>query len=231
MLPSRPCLQTPAPPPPTRPVVQPHSGHNGKVSFPGVGQGGTGGGGSNSRTQYNNNNNTNGMVIIIPGSEDVIMGRGRHNKNKPGNRKLHNLLLEYVSQYEAADKYEKTTIAETVLKRMVDTGSRFLVREQQQTSTVDNDEKNNTDVASIRSNMNNKSTTTKKKKKEQQTKKKGLWVEVTPEKARDKIAHDFRNLRSNNNAIAAAATATNSGSGISSSGSGTGPVPEKRRRS
>ena len=129
-------------------------------------------------------------IIIVPGPDDVIMGRGRHNKNKPGNRKLQNLLLEHLQQYEEADKYQKTKIAETVLQRMVDTGSRFLVREQQQAvgdGGGDNDTKPNA-----------------KSTNKRQTKK-GIWVEVTPEKARDKIAHDFRNLRSAAAASAAAA--------------------------
>ncbi|KAL3904801.1 MAG: hypothetical protein SGILL_009927, partial [Bacillariaceae sp.] len=96
-------------------------------------------------------------LIVIPGPLDVIMGRGRHNKQKPGNRKLQEKLDEHYDQYEAADKYKKTALAETILTAMMAEGSRFLVRQGE--------------------------------------KKQAVWVEVTHEKARDKISHDFRNMR------------------------------------
>ena len=95
--------------------------------------------------------------ILIPGVFDVIMGRGRHNKKKPGNRKLNDLLEAFQDEYEASDKFQKTVLSEVVVSKMIEDGSRFLVREG---------EKNNS-----------------------------MWVEVSLEKARDKVAHDFRNLR------------------------------------
>jgi hypothetical protein len=96
-------------------------------------------------------------LIVIPGPLDVIMGRGRHNKSKPGNRKLQEKLDEHYVQYEASDKYQKTALAESILNTMMEEGSRFLIR--------------------------------------QGDKKQAAWVEVTREKARDKISHDFRNMR------------------------------------
>lgn len=97
--------------------------------------------------------------IVVPGVYDVIMGRGRHNKKKPGNRKLNALLESYQSEYEASDKFQKTVLSEVVVSKMIEDGSRFLVREGE--------------------------------------KKHGMWIEVSLEKARDKVAHDFRNLRRN----------------------------------
>ena len=97
--------------------------------------------------------------IGVPGVCDVIMGRGRHNKKKPGNRKLNKLLETYQDEYEASDKFQKTVLSEVVVSKMIEDGSRFLVREGE--------------------------------------KKNGMWVEVSLEKARDKVAHDFRNLRRN----------------------------------
>ena len=90
---------------------------------------------------------------------DVIMGRGRHNKKKPGNQKLNQLLESYQAEYEASDKFQKTVLSEVVVSKMIEDGSRFLVREGEKIH--------------------------------------GIWVEVTLEKARDKVAHDFRNLRRN----------------------------------
>mmetsp|Transcript_17686 Transcript_17686/g.36445 ORF Transcript_17686/g.36445 Transcript_17686/m.36445 type:complete len:387 (+) Transcript_17686:3-1163(+) len=95
--------------------------------------------------------------ILVPGVYDVIMGRGRHNKRKPGNRKLNALLEAYQDEYEAIDKFQKTVLSEVVVSKMTEDGSRFLVRDG--------------------------------------GKKHGIWVEVSLEKARDKVAHDFRNLR------------------------------------
>jgi hypothetical protein len=97
------------------------------------------------------------IMIIVPGPLDVVMGRGRHNKNKPGNRKVQQALEERYEEYEKADKFEKTVLAECIVNALVADGSRFLVR--------------------------------------QGDKKNGVWVEVTPEKAREKVSHDFRNLR------------------------------------
>ena len=146
-------------------------------------------------------------VIIVPGPEDVIMGRGRHNKNKPGNRKLQNLLLEHLQQYEEADKYQKTKIAESVLQRMVDTGSRFLVREQPGAGGGGGGGGHNEDDDHCTGSGETGSTAKAKPTKKEKTKK-GIWVEVTPEKARDKIAHDFRNLRSAAAAAASSSAAT-----------------------
>lgn len=95
--------------------------------------------------------------IFVPGLLDVIMGRGRHNKNKPGNQKLNQLLESYLDEYEASDKFQKTVLSEVVVSEMKEGGSRFLIREKRKTLET--------------------------------------WVEVSLEKARDKVAHDFRNLR------------------------------------
>ena len=97
--------------------------------------------------------------VFVPGLLDVIMGRGRHNKKKPGNQKLNQLLECYQDEYEASDKFQKTVLSEVVVSRMTEDGSRFLVRERRKAQEV--------------------------------------WVEVSLEKARDKVAHDFRNLRRN----------------------------------
>jgi hypothetical protein len=97
------------------------------------------------------------IMVIVPGPLDVVMGRGRHNKNKPGNRKVQQAVEERYEEYENADKFQKTVLTECIVNALVADGSRFLVR--------------------------------------QGDKKNGVWVEVTPEKAREKISHDFRNLR------------------------------------
>jgi hypothetical protein len=118
------------------------------------------------------------FLILVPGPEDVIMGRGRHNKNKPGNRKLTKMLEDYFEGYEAADKFQKTVIAQHVLTAMTESGSRFLIRE----SPPSSEGGGGGDRGGGMSARNG-------------TAKRGVWVQVTQERARDKIAHDFRNLR------------------------------------
>lgn len=114
------------------------------------------------------------FVVLAPGPEDVIMGRGRHNKSKPGNRKLARMLEEYHERYEASDKFQKTVIAQDILTAMTESGSRFLIRESPSGGEGEGEGK---------------------KKYRKKDRIKGLWVQVTQERARDKIAHDFRNLR------------------------------------
>ncbi|KAL3906983.1 MAG: hypothetical protein SGILL_009057 [Bacillariaceae sp.] len=112
-------------------------------------------------------------LIVVPGPLDVILGRGRHNKNKPGNRMLQDKLDGQYDKYEAADKYQKTALAEAILDEMKAQGSRFLVRQGE--------------------------------------KKHAVWVEVTHEKARDKISHDFRNMRGTSGKKKAGATQNDTG--------------------
>jgi hypothetical protein len=64
--------------------------------------------------------------ILVPGPMDVVMGRGRHSQSSPGNLRLRHLLQEHRGQYEEASKFEKTVVAEIVLKIMKDSGCRFL---------------------------------------------------------------------------------------------------------
>lgn len=178
----------------------------------------------------NNNDANNNFMILVPGPEDVIMGRGRHNKNNPGNRKLNQMLLEYHQQYEEADKFQKTLIAEQVLKTMMETGSRFLIRES---SSVVDEEGQGTDGDG--SKKSGKGTTTMKK---------GMWIQVTPERVRDKIAHDFRNLRrpglkksektdddANTDNSKRALTRNEAGPGNSLLQSLQAPAPKEQRRS
>jgi hypothetical protein len=68
----------------------------------------------------------NKKPILVPGPMDVVMGRGRHSQNSPGNLRLRHLLQKHRGQYEEASKFEKTVVAEIALKIMKDSGCRFL---------------------------------------------------------------------------------------------------------
>jgi hypothetical protein len=130
------------------------------------------------------------------------MGRGRHNKEKPGNRKLNLLLESYAEEYEASDKFQKTVLSEVVVSKMKNDGCRFLIREGDK-------------------------------------KKHSIWVEVSLEKARDKVAHDFRNLRRNakialKNAaeakVAAVSSSASASASDTNSDSNTGTSSSSKRR-
>ena len=65
-------------------------------------------------------------IILVPGPFDILMGRGRHPKSLPGALRLHNMILENFDAYEASSNFEKTVLAEMVLKQVKESGGRFL---------------------------------------------------------------------------------------------------------
>jgi hypothetical protein len=65
-------------------------------------------------------------IILVPSPMDILMGRGRHPKCRPGGLRMHSMLLEHRAVYDMATKVEKTVIAETILKVMKKSGCRFL---------------------------------------------------------------------------------------------------------
>jgi hypothetical protein len=62
--------------------------------------------------------------ILVPSPMDIILGRGRRPKAAPGHL-MKAPLLEHMKAYEIS---EKVVIADLVLKRMKDSGCRFLLR-------------------------------------------------------------------------------------------------------
>lgn len=65
-------------------------------------------------------------IILHPAPFDVIMGRGRRGQRSTGNQHYRHLLVTYRSKYESANNFEKTLVAELVLKIMKERGCRFL---------------------------------------------------------------------------------------------------------
>ena len=64
--------------------------------------------------------------IITPTAMDIIMGRGRRGLRSQGNRRYKEMLLAYRSKYDAGNNFEKTMVAEFVLKRLKNIGCRFI---------------------------------------------------------------------------------------------------------
>jgi hypothetical protein len=66
-------------------------------------------------------------IILIPSPMDVLMGKGRQPKSRPGALRMHYLLAENMDAYESTNhKFEKTVIAEKILLEMKVLGCRFL---------------------------------------------------------------------------------------------------------
>lgn len=63
---------------------------------------------------------------LQPGPNDIIMGRGRRGQKSAGNKRYRSLLRLYRARYEAANNFEKTLVAELVLKILREDGARFL---------------------------------------------------------------------------------------------------------
>ena len=87
----------------------------------------SGGVGGDTNSTTNNAQDT----VILPGPFDIIMGRGCHNKNKPGNARLKTLLESYRDRYDSMQsKNEKTVLIQTILKHVDESGSRFLIQDK-----------------------------------------------------------------------------------------------------
>ncbi|KAL3941169.1 MAG: hypothetical protein SGBAC_004423 [Bacillariaceae sp.] len=64
--------------------------------------------------------------FLIPGYLDIILGRGQHAKNTPGHLRFKQLLDSQQARYEAAEKSQKTIVADLILKELKAAGCRFL---------------------------------------------------------------------------------------------------------
>ena len=67
---------------------------------------------------------------VVPTPHDVLFGRGKV-KDNPGNKLLHKLIGERRVRYEAAEKWEKTVIAEEIVLIFREHSGRFLRPERQ----------------------------------------------------------------------------------------------------
>jgi hypothetical protein len=67
--------------------------------------------------------------IIIPGTLDVLLGRGKPLQKHDGNLNYHYVVEGYHDRYERASKLEKTQIAKTIVDKIHEQGGRFLKQE------------------------------------------------------------------------------------------------------
>mmetsp|Transcript_7397 Transcript_7397/g.11691 ORF Transcript_7397/g.11691 Transcript_7397/m.11691 type:complete len:609 (+) Transcript_7397:904-2730(+) len=117
-----------------------------------------------------------GSVLVLNPSIDVILGRGTHSKNNPGNIRFKMLLEDYFDDYNAASsRMQKACLVNTIMKQMQEAGSRFLFE-------VDDSKADNSSISTGSTESSFRQ-----------------WTQASAEKIRDKISHDFRNMRRSEN--------------------------------
>jgi hypothetical protein len=77
--------------------------------------------------EHNEATELNGR-IENPTEQDVLLGRGRPFQVFPGNLRLARITDELLSRYQAMRVGEKGVVADEVIRRIRDTGGRFLKR-------------------------------------------------------------------------------------------------------
>ena len=65
-------------------------------------------------------------ATLRPSEADVLFGRGRGMSKHPGNARFRKIIDQHVPQYEKAGKYEKTSIAENIVRIIKESEGRFL---------------------------------------------------------------------------------------------------------
>lgn len=69
-------------------------------------------------------------LLLHPLSTDVLMGRGWHQQEHPGNLELVRIVEEHRQEYKAARKLNKTKLNWTIVETVKESGGRFLQRSQ-----------------------------------------------------------------------------------------------------
>jgi hypothetical protein len=76
--------------------------------------------------------------LVVPSTYDVLMGRGKRVLESPGNYRFRQLLDTNRGHYESVSKFEKTVVAEFILKHIKESGGRFLKQGDSGWTEVDN---------------------------------------------------------------------------------------------
>lgn len=69
-------------------------------------------------------------VVLNPTDKDVLLGRGKHTRNHPGNLNATDIVNAHRKEYEKAKKFEKTAIAMRIVHVIQAQGGRFLKEEK-----------------------------------------------------------------------------------------------------
>ena len=86
------------------------------------------------RQQHHNQHHKNkniGTNMIFPRQYDVLFGRAKKNREHTGNLRCAHLVDSHQIEYEEASKLEKTTIADKIVRTILDSNGRFLKMDKQ----------------------------------------------------------------------------------------------------
>ena len=65
-------------------------------------------------------------LVEIPSKFDILLGRGKHSREHPGNIRLASLLEQNLDKYNKAPKFVKQRIADEIVSTLQSKGGRFL---------------------------------------------------------------------------------------------------------
>ncbi len=83
---------------------------------------------NNSKEVINQPSESREQDIVVPGVNDVIIGRGIHKNQNQGNRDLKCLLEANHEKFEASSPFQKRYLLKFIVSKMINNGSRFLLR-------------------------------------------------------------------------------------------------------
>lgn len=74
--------------------------------------------------------------VLIPKKCDVLFGKNARARDHVGNMRAHQLVEEYFEEYEEANKFQKTDIANRIIGQIQESDGRFLKQDELGTWTV-----------------------------------------------------------------------------------------------
>ena len=83
-------------------------------------------GGSGGGEEYGATQKPKGKEVAVPGPMDIVVGLGRQSITSCGYLKFRDTLLEHREEYENAERFAKTVIAGDILKKLLNSGCRFV---------------------------------------------------------------------------------------------------------
>eukprot|EP00934_Nitzschia_sp_Nitz4_P001110 Nitzschia sp. Nitz4//scaffold83_size84149//41389//42977//NITZ4_005172-RA/size84149-processed-gene-0.57-mRNA-1//-1//CDS//3329558941//1110//frame0 len=76
-------------------------------------------------------NDQDAKPIIIPRPKDVLFGKNARARDHPGNVRALNVVEHYFEEYERANKWNKTVVADRIIDLIWQSGGRFLKQQQE----------------------------------------------------------------------------------------------------
>ena len=94
---------------------------------------------------------------VAPQAMDVLMGgRGNRNHENSGNTRLRELIQSLQERYNSASKFDKTVLAQMIVRSIQDKGGRFLKKQEDRWVEVSDDQAREKVAHSFRNNRRTK---------------------------------------------------------------------------